>query len=34
VQLPVAHLPAGLYRLVLRDQGDRGWLVDCGVVVK
>jgi len=34
LRMPVGRLPAGLYRLVLRGQGDRGWLVDCGVVVR
>jgi hypothetical protein len=34
VQLPVAHLPAGLYRLVLRGSEDGAWLVACALIVR
>jgi len=34
VQLPVAHLPAASYRLVLRRRADGAWLAARGVVVK
>jgi len=34
VQLPVAHLPAGSYRLVLRGWADGVWLAACGVIVR
>ena len=34
VQLPVAHLPAGSYRLVLRGWADGAWLAACGVLVR
>ena len=33
MQLPVAHLPAGSYRLVLRGWRDGAWLAACGVLV-